>query len=235
MIQTKRRPLTARQRTILAFLEEWFDTRSLPPSVRDVQNGCDISSTSVVVYNLTILQEKGYIRKQDGLSRSVTLLGDDNSPTKKATCVPIVDEIHHDKPFRFPSMWDEARDCPYITVPRSHIAPRLAAGAVAVKVGSPSFDDALLREGDVLILVSRQKVGDGAVALMEVNNRVTGKFERMSIGRVYLREFLTIDLKPLSPICNTTRHRITDVLVRAVVLGVLRSETACPTHGYSEV
>ena len=224
MVQTQRNPLTERQRTILAFLEEWFDDHSMPPSVRDVQSGCDISSTSVVDYNLKVLRKRGYIGKQDGISRSVTLLGADRSPATKSTAVPIVGAVHPDKPFSIPSTRGRKKDFPYISVPRSYIDAPTASGAFAVKVGSPSFADALLREGDTLILTARRKIGNGMATLLEVRERGTGEFERMSIGRVYSADGMFIDLKPISPICDTTRYHMPELIVRGVVLGMIRVE-----------
>ena len=49
--------LSAKQQGILRFLETFIAEHDYPPSIRDIQSGCDISSTSVVDYNLKRLEE----------------------------------------------------------------------------------------------------------------------------------------------------------------------------------
>ena len=65
--------LSLRQKTILQFLIEFMEDNQYPPSVREIQNGCDISSTSVVDYNLRHLEEKGFINRGKEISRSISL------------------------------------------------------------------------------------------------------------------------------------------------------------------
>ena len=55
--------LSPRQTRILEFISEYRRTHGYAPSVRDIQIGCSVSSTSVVDYNLRILQREGYIRR----------------------------------------------------------------------------------------------------------------------------------------------------------------------------
>src|SRR5207302_7734433 len=66
--------LSPKQRGILRFLEGFIAEHDYPPSIRDIQTGCDISSTSVVDYNLKRLEEKGYIRRDREVSRAIELL-----------------------------------------------------------------------------------------------------------------------------------------------------------------
>jgi len=65
--------LSEKQLTILSFIEEFIDEHDYPPSIRDIQNGCDISSTSVVSYNLDRLKESGYLNRHSEVSRGLSL------------------------------------------------------------------------------------------------------------------------------------------------------------------
>ncbi len=47
---TKKMP--PRRQRIWAFLQEFYLDNGIPPTVRDIQKACEISSTSVVDYNL---------------------------------------------------------------------------------------------------------------------------------------------------------------------------------------
>ena len=58
-----KKKLSSKQERILEFIRNFLDDHQFPPTVRDIQAGCDISSTSVVDYNLRILQREGYLRR----------------------------------------------------------------------------------------------------------------------------------------------------------------------------
>ncbi|GAG45327.1 unnamed protein product, partial [marine sediment metagenome] len=66
--------LSAKQQRILEFIREFIDEHDYPPSIRQIQEACDISSTSVVDYNLRILERNGYIRRDREVSRAIELL-----------------------------------------------------------------------------------------------------------------------------------------------------------------
>ena len=44
--------ISERQEIILDFIQDFIDVNDYPPTIRDIQAGCNISSTSVVSYNL---------------------------------------------------------------------------------------------------------------------------------------------------------------------------------------
>ena len=67
--------LSEKQQRILAFVERFLDEHDYPPSIRDIQQGCDISSTSVVDYNLKRLEERGLLRRDREISRAIQLPG----------------------------------------------------------------------------------------------------------------------------------------------------------------
>ena len=69
-----RPPLTDRQERILKFVRLFIDDFGYPPSNREIVEGCAISSTSVVAYNLYKLQLKGYMEIGRGLSRAIRLV-----------------------------------------------------------------------------------------------------------------------------------------------------------------
>ncbi len=80
--------MSDKQRRILEFLEGYYDECGFPPSMREIMDGCVISSTSVVAYNLVRLEKLGYILRDPLTARSITLL---TRPVKeRMTRVPII-------------------------------------------------------------------------------------------------------------------------------------------------
>ena len=99
------KPLTEKQKDILNFIETYIEDFGYPPSIRDIQNNCDISSTSVVKYNLDRLQEKGLMNRDSEISRSISLTNSEKSQTIK---VPVLGTITAGQPFPMveDSRWD---------------------------------------------------------------------------------------------------------------------------------
>src|SRR5881628_3705259 len=84
--------LSAKQRRILDFMEEFIDDHDYPPSIRQIREACDISSTSVVDYNLRILEKSGYIRRDREVSRAIELLHA-GGRRPRVIAVPIIGTI----------------------------------------------------------------------------------------------------------------------------------------------
>ena len=59
--------LSRRQRMILEYIERFLIENDYPPTIRDIQRELDISSTSVVDYNLKVLEGRNYIRRNKNI------------------------------------------------------------------------------------------------------------------------------------------------------------------------
>ena len=67
--------LSERQKNILSYIEDYVDERGYPPSIREIGDQVGISSTSVVDYNLKVLERIGRIRRDREVSRGLELVG----------------------------------------------------------------------------------------------------------------------------------------------------------------
>src|SRR5207302_11451984 len=67
--------LSDRQKNILKYIEDYVDERGYPPSIREIGDRVGISSTSVVDYNLRVLEREGRIRRDREVSRGLELVG----------------------------------------------------------------------------------------------------------------------------------------------------------------
>lgn len=63
VVHTLTRDLTARQVAILAAFRHGYAREHRPPTIREIMEATDTSSTSTVVYNLKGLAKKGYLRR----------------------------------------------------------------------------------------------------------------------------------------------------------------------------
>ncbi|MCK4698647.1 MAG: repressor LexA, partial [Dehalococcoidia bacterium] len=91
------KPLSDKQSRIIDFLHRFLNERGYPPTIRDIQNGCQISSTSVVEYNLRILEREGHIRRVREISRGIEL------GARRVVRVPIIGHIAAGEPIPVPT------------------------------------------------------------------------------------------------------------------------------------
>ena len=160
--------LSERQRAILTFIEEFIEDRGYPPSVRDIQHGCDISSTSVVAYNLDILKQGGHIRRDAEVSRGLELV---DSPSRRRrpeiVAVPLMGTVAAGVPFPLPTAesWaEEAQET--IELPQA-IAGR-GDDVYALRVKGNSMIDALIGDGDLVIMEAARSVQNGQMAAVRL-------------------------------------------------------------------
>lgn len=182
--------LSERQRAILTFIEEFIEDRGYPPSVRDIQHGCDISSTSVVAYNLDILKQSGHIRRDAEVSRGLELV---DSPSRRRrpemVAVPLMGTVAAGVPFPLPTAesWaEEAQET--IELPQA-IAGR-GDGVYALRVKGNSMIDALIGDGDLVIMEAARSVENGQMAAVRL------KLEEETTLKRFYAEGSTVRLQP---------------------------------------
>jgi len=59
---------------VLNFIKGFLEANGYPPSVRDISNGCSLSSSSVAQYHLHILEREGKISRKAKISRGIVLV-----------------------------------------------------------------------------------------------------------------------------------------------------------------
>jgi repressor LexA len=152
--------LSAKQKTILDFLRQFIREKDYPPSIRDIQLGCNISSTSVVDYNLKALERLGHIRRDREVSRAIELL--DCSGRRPHTIpVPIIGTIAAGEPIPVPTQ-DAWSSIDYANV--VEVTQDMTGGkeqVFALKVKGTSMIDALVNDGDIIIMEATNSADDG--------------------------------------------------------------------------
>ena len=149
--------LSPKQRAILDFIRDYIEERDYPPAIRDIQQGCGISSTSVVDYNLKRLEERGHLRRDREISRAIELL-DGTGRRRRALTVPVLGKIAAGQPIpTFPETLPEGYE--QIEVTREQTRGRERAFALRVE-GSSMIED-LIQDGDVVILEPADTCDDG--------------------------------------------------------------------------
>ena len=86
-----KKPLTDKERAILEFVISATRLNGYPPSVRDICAETGIKSTSTVFSYIKRLEEKGYLEKEDGKSRSIRTKAD--PAERNSIRVPLIGDV----------------------------------------------------------------------------------------------------------------------------------------------
>jgi repressor LexA len=180
--------LSEKQRRIIAFIDRFFRDRGYPPTIRDIQSGCDISSTSVVDYNLRILEERGYLARHADISRGIRLLNRPSVPESVVT-VPVIGVIAAGSPIPVPApdTWDVAAVSETMDVPTELTRGR--GNVYALRVKGLSMVDALINDGDIVLMqpVNAVENGEMAAVWLKAEKEATLKKVYSEPGRVRLQ------------------------------------------------
>jgi len=106
--------LSERQRTLMAFIEDYFDVNGRPPTNREIGNGLGIPSTGHVDYHLKALEKKGFISRAQRTSRGIRVLTSLRSVIDEAVTalrgVPIMGSIAAGAPWELANTPDDVLD-----------------------------------------------------------------------------------------------------------------------------
>jgi repressor LexA len=170
--------LSARQRDILGFIEEFNLEHGYPPSIREIQDGLRISSTSVVAYNLRALESKGLIDRDGRVSRGIKIKNMTPMPLSRAQGgrVPLLGVITAGQPL--PNPEDTSTTAvEMIEVPVDLAPPEKLQNVYALKVRGHSMIDALIDDGDIVLMRYQETADNGQMVAVRIedDNAVTLK------------------------------------------------------------
>ena len=180
--------LSSRQQQIVDFIRRFWEDEGYPPTVRDIVNGCGISSTSVVDYNLKILEREGYIRRRREVSRGIELVGRSLGQGGRVQ-VPIIGQVAAGEPIPVPApdTWDITASSETLEVTKDLTRGR--EGVYALRVKGVSMVDALVNDGDFVLMeyVNWVENGEMAAIWLKAEKEATLKKFYAEQGRVRLQ------------------------------------------------
>jgi repressor LexA len=209
------RDLSERQKRILEFLQEFIGERSFPPTIREIGEKVGITSTSVVKYNLDALEKKGFIERDRDISRGIRLLGDLASRVTDVIQVPVLGRIAAGAPIPVP----DAEFSPFgyeSTVELTRDIVKDVSTTYALEVQGDSMIDALINDGDIVLMRHQERVENGELAAVWLRDQ-----EETTLKRFYL-EGDQVRLQPANPTMRAMFYPAESVEVMGKVLCVIR-------------
>ena len=156
--------ISAKQEEILEYIKSQILERGFPPSVRDICEAVHLKSTSSVHAQLSSLEAKGYIRRDLTKSRSIEIIDDDFSLTKRELVnIPIVGTVSCGQPILAEQNIED-----YFPVPPEYIH-NTNNQTFMLRVKGDSMINVGIYEKDLVIVeqCSSARNGEIVVALIE--------------------------------------------------------------------
>ena len=208
-----RKGLSQRQEQMLEFIRHFIRENGLPPTVRDIQAACEISSTSVVDYNLRLLQKDGYLNRRPDVARGIELVGLKVQGETEVVTVPIVAYIAAGEPR--PALSENASESlGTVTVP-PEMAP-VTRDHYALKVRGMSMMDAFVTDGDIVVLEKVSMAGNGTMVAAWLRDE-----EEATLKHFY-HEGQQVRLQPANSEMNPFFYSADNVEILGRVVGVIR-------------
>jgi repressor LexA len=178
--------LSPRQQQIARFIRRFCQDFGYPPTIRDIMKGCSLSSTSVVAYNLNILERARYIRRHSEVARGIELLTQP-ALSENRIQVPIIGQIAAGEPIPVPTIdtWDVTAAADTLEVTQDLTRGR--QGVYALRVEGWSMVDALVNDGDIVLMEYVNAVDNGEVAAIWLKSEREATLKRFYAEKGHIR------------------------------------------------
>ncbi len=163
--------LTDKQTKILNSIKKFMAEKGYAPTIRELCNICNLSSTATMFVHLKNLTKKGYINQTENKFRTIELNVPNEFDEKEdnVVSIPLLGKVAAGNPIEAIENPDDYFSLPKELVPKNH-------EVFALEVNGESMINAGIFDGDIVI-VKREKVANNGeiVVAMTDDNEVTLK------------------------------------------------------------
>jgi len=178
-------PITKRQKEVLQAIYNSLKTAGFPPSLSDLKEKLDVTSNQTVLDLLNILENKGFIKREEGSARGIVIKPFGYETLKKPPLVrmagvtaagPAIEAIEQHEWIDMPNGYQKCEN------------------VIIVKVAGSSMIEADIYDGDHVLIKKADEYKNGDIVLARQGDDVTLKRFVYDKGRTYL--------KPENPACK---------------------------------
>jgi repressor LexA len=187
--------LTPRQEQILGFIRDFGDCNGYAPSMREIAGAVDLTSTSAVAYQLSVLQNKGYLRRVPGGPRTVEVVLpgqsaalleaedvaaalDLSSQDRAYVAVDVMGEIAAGHLHSAEQVLDDT-----LTLPKQLVGE---GTLFILKVTGDSMIGAAIADGDLVVVREQPEVKNGDIVAARIGGEATVKTFQRAGGHIWL-------------------------------------------------
>jgi repressor LexA len=193
--------LTHRQQAILDVIRESVERRGYPPSIREICESAGLASTSSVAHQLSMLERKGFLRRDPNRPRAVDVRtgsakprsGDGPVPKAARRALAVADDAPRgDAPVFVPMVGRIAAGGPILAeqmIEDVYPLPKSLVGEgtlFMVKVVGDSMIDAAITDGDWVVVRQQQDAENGDIVAAMIDGDATVKTLQRKDGHAWL-------------------------------------------------
>ena len=198
------KPLTVKQQQILNFIEDFMARQHYPPTYEEIRSGLGLSTKSLVDYHLTALEQAGLISRDRATPRGLRLVN------AEAFSVPYIGSIGASLPAT--SFTDLANEALVLT---RDIVPE-QDGLFALKVRGTSMIDAMVDDGDIVVMKKQVEAKNGDMVAARLIDR-----DEMTL-KYFFREPNRVRLQPANPTLDPIYTHPANLEIQGRVVAVIR-------------
>jgi repressor LexA len=216
--------LSERQQEIYKYIQRFTEEKGRPPTIREIGGAVKISSTSVVNYNLNILEKAGLISREKEVSRGLRLTGQNGKllADPRFIQVPLLGRIVAGKPIEIPDPGTSAFEADHesVTLTRELLGSADTHGLYALHVKGDSMIDASVHDGDIVVMRHQETARNGDMVAAWIKDKHQTTLKR------FFREKGVVKLVPANPNFKTIEVDPKNVSIQGKVVLVIRQLAA---------
>ena len=175
--------LTTRQVTILDFIKTSTESQGYAPSMREIGEAAGLNSPASVKYQLDILEEKGFIRRDADRGRAMEVILPDSmtgegAHTDKTRFIPLVGSIAAGVPITADQQVEETFPLPESLVGKGEL--------FMLKVKGESMINAAICDGDYVVIRQQKDANNGDIVAAMIDGEATVKTFSRKSGHIWL-------------------------------------------------
>jgi repressor LexA len=193
--------LTRRQQAILDVIRDSVERRGYPPSIREICESAGLASTSSVAHQLSMLERKGFLRRDPNRPRAVDVrtgpvaphdpsqpkppaarralaVSDDAPRGETPVFVPVVGRIAAGGPILAEQMIEDV-----FPLPKSLVGD---GTLFMLKVAGDSMIDAAITDGDWVVIRQQEDAENGEIVAAMIDGEATVKTLQRKGGHAWL-------------------------------------------------
>ncbi|MCD6553330.1 MAG: repressor LexA [Anaerolineae bacterium] len=205
--------LSERQQRMLQFIRQFMRENRYPPTIREIGQAVGISSTSVVNYNLNILEQKGLIDRDRAISRGIKLA---ENLVEQVVSIPLLGRIAAGSPLPIPDSSSDFGIFGDETIELTRGIIKDTDGIYALQVKGNSMIDALIHDGDIVVMKHQQHAENGDLVAVWLRDE-----KETTLKRFYL-EGDRVRLQPANPTMEPLYFPANNVEIQGKVVCVIR-------------
>ena len=207
---------TARQQAILDFIETFITDNRYPPTYEEIRRGVGLSTKSLVNHHMAALEAAGHLERDRLTPRGLRLRREPKQATgleAEIFAVPVVGSVVAGLPVTaFSESLETAGEALLLT---SQIVPK-QDGLFALRVRGDSMIDAMVNDGDLVVMKQQSHARDGDMVAVRLIDRDETTLKH------FFREPGRIRLQPANPLMGPIFASPSNVEVQGKVVAVIR-------------